>query len=148
MKCLKRPFLRQKTFEKVLQKRCPRPGLCHVRETIYCTDGRNWPQRRREYFHSQFIDVVHKSTMGNKVSSPFPTFDVACAHLNPMEINHLKKNFKTLCRNGESITLNGFVQVSTVTLSLSHPQLSLDSQLSDALCFHMLNYVICNRTVK
>ena len=49
--------------------------------------------------------------MGNKVSCPFPTYVMACAHLNAIEIQHLKKNFKALCKNGEGLTLPNFVQV-------------------------------------
>jgi hypothetical protein len=49
--------------------------------------------------------------MGNKLASPFPTYDSAIANLNQMEIAHLKKNFKILSRGSETINLQLFVQV-------------------------------------
>ena len=49
--------------------------------------------------------------MGNKTSSPFPTYESACNHLNPMEISHLKKSFKHISHNSETVTLSSFSQV-------------------------------------
>jgi hypothetical protein len=52
--------------------------------------------------------------------SPFPSYEAACSHLNPMEMAHLKGNFKLLCKAGDSLTINQFTQVLTsVILSLA-----------------------------
>lgn len=50
--------------------------------------------------------------MGNKISSPFPSYESACSSLNPMEIIHLKQTFKTISKNSESINLLNFTQVN------------------------------------
>lgn len=49
--------------------------------------------------------------MGNKVSSPFPTFETATAHLNEVEIVHLRGIFKAMSRSRDMVTLQSFVEV-------------------------------------
>lgn len=49
--------------------------------------------------------------MGNKISSPFPTYEHALTHLNPMELNQLKRTFKVISQNHGTINLNNFTQV-------------------------------------
>ena len=56
--------------------------------------------------------------MGNKSSSPFPSYDSALTYLNPIEISHLKKNFKIMSRNSDAISLNNFLQVEPLNLIL------------------------------
>ena len=49
--------------------------------------------------------------MGNKSSSPFPSFEAACNLLNTMEISHLKKSFKIISKDHETISLANFTEV-------------------------------------
>mmetsp|Transcript_18577 Transcript_18577/g.17896 ORF Transcript_18577/g.17896 Transcript_18577/m.17896 type:complete len:200 (+) Transcript_18577:238-837(+) len=57
--------------------------------------------------------------MGNKISSPFPTYESACSSLNPMEILHLKETFNIISKNGSSINLLNFTQNCKVAVPSS-----------------------------
>lgn len=49
--------------------------------------------------------------MGNKIASPFPSYETATAHLNEIEIVHLREIFKSMSRNRDMVTLQNFVEV-------------------------------------
>ena len=72
--------------------------------------------------------------MGNKTSSPFPNYESASNHLNPMELNHLQKAFKMISRDSETISLSNFTQVAycrTEELSLTE----IESELHRIIFF-------------
>jgi hypothetical protein len=49
--------------------------------------------------------------MGNKSSSPFPSFEAARNLLNAMEIDHLEKSFKIISKGSDTISLANFTEV-------------------------------------
>ena len=77
-----------------------------------CCCGESIEDFERELIDSKSL-FLWLWAMGNKLVSPFPSYEAACSHLNPMEMAHLKGNFKLLCKAGDSLTINQFTQVRT-----------------------------------